>query len=422
MRGVIRELSAAGRDARLFLWFNLLAYIAWGVFQLVFNLYLRALGLNEDAMGIFAAVQTLGMAAGGAALGVLFVRFGMWACLVGGIVLFSVSGFGLAFVGAFPLIVVLGALTGMGIAAPFTATMPFIVEAVAPSRRQLVSTIAYALLGMSFTLGSLIGGLLPDLLHLPVVNEYRWTLVAGVAAATSSLIPLLLMSRERRSAHSRGKVSTDVAESPAVKAQGKRDGALFVLVAGLLAAGFGAILPFYNVYLASMGAEARTIGLIYAAAGALQAIVGLAAPAINRRIGTLWATVGFRLAPLPLFALLLIAPSAALATLAYVARAAFYGPTIQAESVFIVDVLPASIRSHVFGLRVTSWNIAWALSSAAAGWVIVRAGYVPIIIAFIVTMLVANAIYLLYVRQHPRVTSGEVDGVLPHRAPAPSAG
>ncbi|MGI9254614.1 MAG: MFS transporter, partial [Thermomicrobiales bacterium] len=132
MRGALREISAAGRDARLFLWFNLLAFIAWGVFQLVFNLYLRTLGLNEDAMGIYAAVQTLGMAVAGAALGALFVRHGMWRCLVGGIVLFAIAGFGLALAGSFPLIVVLGALTGMGMAAPFTATMPFIVEAVAP--------------------------------------------------------------------------------------------------------------------------------------------------------------------------------------------------------------------------------------------------------------------------------------------------
>jgi MFS family permease len=313
-------------------------------------------------------------------------------------------------------------LTGLGIAAPFTATMPFIAEVVRPDRRQLVSTVAFALLGLSFTLGSLIGGLMPDLLRLGPVDEYRWTLVAGVAAAASSLLPLLLMSAERRQAHARGNRRAAVVPTPEERTQGRRDGAMFVLMAGLLAAGFGAILPFYNVYLASLGSDARTIGLIYALAGAAQAVVGLAAPAINGRIGNLWATAGLRLAPLPLFALLLIAPGAGLATLAYVVRAALYGPTIPAESTFIVDILPESMRSHVFGLRVTSWNIAWAMSTAAAGWVIVRAGYAPVIVAFIAAMVIANAIYLIYVRRHPLVTSGQVSGVLPRPVPARSAG
>ena len=413
MRGLSHELSAAGRDARLFLWFNLLAFIAWGVFQLVFNLYLRALGLNEDAMGVFAAVQTLGMAAGGAAIGPLFARQGMWRCLVGGVILFALAGFALAFVTSFPAIVALGALTGVGIAAPFTATMPFIMEAVDERRRQLISSIAFALLGLSMTLGSLLGGLLPDLLSGELVMEYRWTLVAGVAAAACSLVPLLLMSADRRHAHARGRIASHVEASAATVTQGRRDGMMFVSYSAMLALGFGVLLPFYNVYLASLGSDARTIGLIYALAGACQAAVGLSAPSIIRRFGTMWVTAGLRVAPLPIFALLVFAPGAALATAAYVLRAGLYGPTIPAESTFVAEILPSSLRSHVFGLRVMSWNIAWAAGSAAAGWLIVRTGYPPVIIVFILAMVIANAIYVIYVRQHPLVVSGEMRGVLP---------
>ncbi|MGI9253606.1 MAG: MFS transporter, partial [Thermomicrobiales bacterium] len=214
----------------------------------------------------------------------------------------------------------------------------------------------------------------------------------------------------------------EAVESAAARAQGRKDGIMFVLIAGLLAAGFGAILPFYNVYLTSLGSTARSIGLIYAAAGACQAAVGLSAPAINRRLGTLGVTAGLRLAPLPLFAALLFVPSAGLATAAYVIRAALYGPTIPAESTFIADILPTSVRSHVFGLRVTSWNVAWAAASIAAGWVIVRAGYAPVIVAFIAVMVIANVLYVIYVRRHPLVTSGEVRGVLTNHAPVESAG
>jgi MFS family permease len=334
------------------------------------------------------------------------------------VILFALSGFALAFVEFFPAIVAFGVLTGIGIAAPFTATMPFIMEAVAVDRRQLISTIAFALLGLSMTLGSLLGGLLPDLLAAEPVAEYRWTLVAGVAAAACSLVPLMLMSPERRHAHARGRSTRSSEGSPEAVAQGRKDGALFVAVAAMFALGFGALLPFYNVYLASLGSSARTIGLIYAVAGLCQAAVGLCAPPIIRRFGTLGVTAGLRLAPLPLFALLVFMPGVGLATLAYIVRAALYGPTIPAESGFIAEILPASVRSHVFGLRVTSWNIAWAAGSVAAGWLIVRAGYPPVIVIFIVAMVVANVIYVLYVRRHPLVISGEMRGVLPTNPPA----
>jgi len=389
--------------------------VAWGALQLVYNLYLRELGFDEGAMGVFAAAQTLAMAVTGVLLGAAFNRAGIWRCVFASMALFAVAAVGLAFAESLPVALAIGVVSGIGVSAPFTGTMPFIVEAVEPERRQFASTVAYALVGMSFTLGSLVGGLLPPLLALPPLLEYRWTLVAAAGFAVVALVPLALMSRERRTAVRPDRVSDESPLGGAERAQARADGAVFVTISLLIAAGFGAFLPFFNVYLAALGAPSPLIGLIFAAGAAAQALAGLAAQPIIRRFGTLWTTAGLRLAPLPLFALMLAMPTVAVATLASVARAAFYGPTLPAEATFVADILPPAARSHVFGLRFAAWNLGWAGASVAAGWAISRSGYAPALVAFIVLMVCANVLNLVYFRRHPHVASGQVAGVMPPR-------
>ncbi|MBL8129668.1 MAG: hypothetical protein JNM64_18670, partial [Chloroflexia bacterium] len=48
---MIRRQFSFSRDVRLFLLYNLFANVGWGVFVLIFNLYLRELGLRENDMG-----------------------------------------------------------------------------------------------------------------------------------------------------------------------------------------------------------------------------------------------------------------------------------------------------------------------------------------------------------------------------------
>jgi hypothetical protein len=67
--GYLRRQFNFSRDVRLFLFYNLLANVGWGVFALIFNLYLRELNLREDDMGAFSAAQTLAMAGGAATMG-----------------------------------------------------------------------------------------------------------------------------------------------------------------------------------------------------------------------------------------------------------------------------------------------------------------------------------------------------------------
>ena len=421
MATMFREVRFFKRDIRLFLLYNLLAYVGWGVFQLIFNLYLRELGLREDDMGAFSAAQTLTMAATAATMGPIVGRIGIWRSLVGGLSVFLATSYALAWAEQPPLLFALSAVSGVGLAYLFTGTMPFIIEWVPARQRQTISTLAFAVIGLSGTVGSLLGGALPNLLPVDALWTFRWTLISGTVVATLALVPLLAMGDARAGHAELDPTAAREAEDPAARRRVRADVGIFVLIGGLMALGAGMVVPFYNVYLASLGASAGQIGLVYAAAGLTSATIGLAAPVVARRWGALVGVAVVRVAPLPLYALLPVAPLLPVAILAHIARQTSISMAWPIDSTFIAEVLPPKARAGVFGLRSAAWNLGWAGASLTGGWLIVQHGYGPTFLSYLVFTALAMTLFVAYYGRHPRVRAGEVTAALPRRPAGPES-
>ena len=253
--GYLRRQFNFSRDVRLFLFYNLLANVGWGVFALIFNLYLRELNLREDDMGAFSAAQTLAMAGGAATMGTVLDRLGIWRSIVSGVSVFLLASLGLAFAEARPLLLVLSAISGVGLAYLFTTTMPFVIAWTRRDERQFVSALSFSVTSLSLTFGSLLGGFLPDLLPGSDLQTYRWTLVAGTGIAALGLVPMFLMGAARRGGGLPDPTAVKEAADPGERRRVRRDVAVFVLVGGLMAVGAGMVFPFFNVYLTTLGAD-----------------------------------------------------------------------------------------------------------------------------------------------------------------------
>jgi MFS family permease len=172
-------------------------------------------------------------------------------------------------------------------------------------------------------------------------------------------------------------------------------------------------MPFYNVYLTTLGASAEQVGYVFAVAGLGAATVGLAAPAVTRRFGALWGSIVVRLAGVPLFLALLASPTLPVAILAYIARQTTISMAWPIDSTFIAEVLPPRARTAVFGYRSAAWNAGWAIASLAGGVAIVRFGYDVTFVAIAFFMTLAMIVFAAYFLRHPRVQSGEVPSALP---------
>jgi MFS family permease len=352
-------------------------------------------------------------------LGSLINRLGLWRVIFVGVIVYGLSAIGLALSTWAPAIVVLSAFFGAGIAILFTITMPFIIEYGRYEQRTNIATIAFSFASLSLTLGSLIGGFAPIMLSkmIPSIEAgspaaYRAALIAGSLLGLAAVIPLLRMGEARRSHRRRAD-----AAAPAERAtrQAKRDTAIFVIVGLGTALGAGLVVPFYNVYLQTLGASPRQIGLIYAAGGITAAIVGLGAPLASRHLGSLNAVVVIRSSPLPFYLLLPLAPGFGLAVLAHIVRQVSINMAWPVDSTFISELLTGKLRAAVFGWRSAAWNLGIGLSSIVGGWLIVRWGYDITFIGYVVLTAAAIALYYVYYLRHPQLRAGEIPSALSSR-------
>lgn len=394
------------RDIKLYFAYTLLANIAIGVFALVFNLYLLELGQREDYIGVFNALQTLAMAGTAALMGRLIDRWGIWGVVIRGLIAYLVSSVMLATVTQPVLLLGLSMLWGAGTALVFTPVMPFVVDLTRQRQRQEVAALTMSLISLSTTVGSLVGGWSPSLLALvfdierPSATAFRFTMFIGIALAAVALLPLLRMSDERRRAKpSRAASPSDDPHLSDVSfATIRWRMVVYVAVGGLMALGGGAVFPFYNVYLASIGASAGQIGLVFAAAWSIAAAVGLFSPWIASKLGSQRGSVLVRLVPVPFFILLIFYPQLWIAIFTHLLRISSINLSWSMESSFISNVLPSRVRYAVFGYRSAAWNVGFSLSSLLAGGLIVRYGYGIVFLAYAFFMVIAMGLYYFYFR------------------------
>ncbi|MDI3340616.1 MAG: MFS transporter [Sphaerobacter sp.] len=425
MLGYVRQVTRLRREIQLFLLFTLFANIAIGVFALIYNLYLVSLSHREDFIGTYNAVSTITMAAAALVMGPLIGRWGTWACLTYGSVAFVLGSLVLAVVDHRWVILLFGALSGAASAFILVPIVPFIVEWTLPEERSVATAVTFSIQSLSGTLGSLIGGWSPRIaaaaLGMPAdgVTAYRLTLLAGLGLGAVALAPLLVMQRTPAPLASDAARPVSNQDKPVPRRQVRRRIGVFILAGLFLSLGSGAVVPFYNVYLAGVGASASQIGLIYSLAGIVAAAVGLTAPTIGRRLGPLASDVVLRLLPVPAFALLALAPSLGLAVIAHVLRVMSFSVAWPINSTFISELLPPDTRANAFSLRSGVWNLGYAGASFLAGQIIVAAGYELTFIAFGVAQIASAAVFSGYFWQvRRRATTAE--GISPEPEPAPA--
>lgn len=426
MLDYFRQIKGFRRDIKLFLVYNLFASIGIGVFVLIYNLYLVRLSLREDFIGTYNAVNTLAMAVAALVMGPLIGRFGNWVCLTAGTALFVVSSVVLSLTAKPGVILVMSALAGAGAASVVVPIMPFIVEWARPEARAVAAAVTLSIQSLSGTFGSLVGGWSPRLfaalLGEPTesILAYRLTLLAGVALGAVALLPLWLMQEARGRRASETGQALIIQQLPATRRQIRTHILVFVAVGFIMSFGSGAVVPFYNVYLEHLGAAPSQIGMVFALAGGISAIIGLLAPAIEKRLGPLGADLTLRLMPVPAFLLLTVSPSLGIAVLAHMLRTSSIAVAWPINSTFISDLLPPHARANAFSIRSGLWNIGYALAALVAGQVIVSRGYAVPFIAFGLAQIASSALFFGYFRRHRKLPEPREKPVQPPRSAASS--
>src|SRR6185312_3493672 len=407
VHGFGREIGRLSREIRLYLLYTLLVNIGVGVFILIYNLYLVQISLKEDFIGTFNAVQTVAMGVAALLMGLAINRYGTWRCTTYGTLFFLASSVILSIIRDPTAILAASALNGAGLAFMTVPVMPFIVEWSSAEARTMAAALTFSVNSISSTIGSLVGGWSPRVassffgVPLESVVSYRFALLLGIGLAAFSVVPLWVMRGIRDSVQSESTQTSVIVELPESSRRVRRDISMFVLVGLIMSLGSGAVVPFVNVFLESLGSNPDQIGIIFSIAGVIAAVTSLLAPAIYRKYGALISSLFIRLMAAPLYLLLAFSPQTGIAIAAYVVRTTSVNMAWPIDSSFISDVLPPRARANAFSLRSGAWNLGYALCSVVAGELIVADGYRLTFIAYGISMVVATAAYIAYFWRHP---------------------
>jgi MFS family permease len=381
----------ASRLEAPFWWFAIAGAIyalGFFVFYLLYNLYLLDRGYREDTLGFVAGALTLGSVAGVLPAAGVVRRLGLSRALKIS-TLGAAAAFALRCVDAGQPALVASAFIGGALSSLWAVCFAPAVAALTSERARPwgFSIINSSGIGVG-VLAGLVGGRLPHWIlraHLApdAVHAKQFTLLASVAFAALAFWPL---TRLRLDAD--GPEETHgYPGSPFVYR--------FLTAIGVWSLATGAFTPLFNAYFERrFHMPLESIGIIFTFSHAAQVVTILLSPLLLRMLGLVRGVACMQLVTAVTLGSLAAGPSAFAAAALYIAYMSFQYMSDPGTNTLLMNHVEPSQRSGAAALNFLVIFMAQALSASAAGSVVARYGYPPMLVG--ATLLAVTAAFLFW--------------------------
>lgn len=379
-------LRSYSRDIRLILLVSaIVAFTVDGVFPVIFNLYILRMGYGPEFVGQVNSVALVVFALASLPAGALGTRLGARPVMIMGVLIAFLSTGALALSDLLPRAVQPGWLTGMfsllylGVSFFFVNAAPALVNTTSGGERSRVISIQSAMNNLLAFVGGPVAGFIPLLLisllgwstHDPATYRTPLFISTGLFLLATLLILRVHIHPVEAEETTGGKPG---APTLAVGFIGIL--VILSLVRFLTAAGAGAGLTFFNVYMDDdLGVSTATIGLVVAFAHLIAVFTALTVPRVVHRWGSANSSIAAALgAGLSLLPMALI-PLWPVGGLSLIALSALSSVRYSAFFVYMMEVTPPRFRTTMAGAGEFSGGLGFALVSLVGGYTIVRYGY-----------------------------------------------
>jgi len=412
-----KTFATFGHGTRRLLWGTLCMNVGAGVFGVLFNLYLVALGYRLDFIGLVAAMSTVAQAASGPVIGWLLQRVSARTVMMAGSAALAVCWALSALVTSSAALAGATIGAGIGYAATTIPASPYMMEQATRRQRSHLFSAYFASATIGAMVGSILSGIVPALAGVLAVGATRGGHGLDIAAlvaqdrlgmlvgAMFTALGVWYLAGMSRAAQPDAEGETPTAPNAAntianttimeerPPERSRRDVLVMLVATGTIAVTMGATLPFFNVYYQSrFQASTGTISVIFTLSGLVCAVMAFVAPAIGRGSRLRGFTVT-RLLTAPAYLLLLVHPGLALAAVAYIARNSLGTISGSLENTFAMEVLPPRLRGMVAGWRSLAFNVGWSVGSLLAGVVVAWRGYEAIFAGSMALIVLGSAAY-----------------------------
>lgn len=409
--GVVRGFTP---NAKRYLLANFLLSASASVAGVIFNLYLTAAGFHEGFIGSTLSMGGLALGLFALPAGMLSDRWGRKPAMIAGAAAASALMLVRALTVGRAALVAASFMGGIAATVYGLSTAPFMMEHSAPHERTHLFSLSFAVMLAAGVIGSLAGGALPGFIGMMARGTdrftlYRLTLVCAGLVSFSSVLPLAAIAEARVPRTERRRPE---------EAGGRGDWSLLAKFAWCnlwIGLGAGLVIPFFNLYFASrFGATSAQIGFYFSVSQVATFAAVLAAPAIARRIGKVRTVALGELLSLPFLVSLGAENTLTVAVVSFWARASLMQMSSPIGSAFTMETVPQRLRATANSVTSMSWNLTWAASTAAAGFMVQRYGYAMPYYLTAACYAISAASYYLFFRRMERPGAAAAEPGLYH--------
>ena len=378
MKKWLQIMKSYNQNVRTFMMANILIQIGMGVFSVMYNLYIRELGLPEAVNGSVISVTSLATAIMLVPSGILSDRLGRKRVLITGTALTALMLFGRSIVTAEQPMLILGFATGVVWALAQVTGVPFLAENSRPAERMQLFSIHFALVTVANVVGSLLGGMIADfalMLGAGDVASIQISLLTGVLCFVAGLLPLFSLKPVDTRAREEEKEQNEEVHTVADFKTNVKVIILFSIANLLIGTGSGLVIPYLNLYFANrFDATNSYIGFILALGSAMTAVAMLIGPRLVRRVGKVRALIIFQIASIPFLFLTAYTNLLFLASIGFLLRQALMNAGNPIQSAIAMDVVHDKYKGLANSVNQMVFNIGWATMGIPAAWLVTKYG------------------------------------------------
>ena len=190
----VHTIKSFNINIRNFMIANFCIQIGMGVFMVMYNIYIKELGLSESVNGSVVSLNALALVFMLVPAGIISDRLGRKKIIVVGTILTMCMLVMRSVVSSEQSILALAFCTGLVWAFVQVSGVPFLAENSTAQERMHLFSIHFSLVTVANVIGNLLGGVMADAFQffgMPIVESIRYALLVGCAIFLTGL-PFIL--------------------------------------------------------------------------------------------------------------------------------------------------------------------------------------------------------------------------------------
>jgi MFS family permease len=398
----LQRIGDLSRNAKLYIAATILQGLGFGIWGVIFNLYLNLgeVGFQPDFISYMFTVSAFATGIIALSAGLICEHIGPKRAILIGLTANFANLVQIITLQA-PLLLFASLVSGLIGTLGWVASAPFMMENSQKEERTYLFSVNWALMIMMGVIGSYLGGVLPSLfnayLGLPTGVEgsaigYRISLLISTALALTAVIPIMLIKESK--GFERQKM-TDLLAFRNIRSS--RTILNFVVPTALIGFGAGFIVPLFNIFFRlKFSATDGQIGIMFALSNVTLGIGTLTAPVLSSRLGKVRSVVACQFLSMPFIMLTTLAPNLSLASTAFIARNTLMNMAGPVNSALQMELVTETERATTHGMMVMADNIPRAVTASISGKMMTGSDFFTPFLFTAATYFVASSLYFMF--------------------------